>query len=110
MTVTNYQITLAAASVNIAAALSLPISGAAAMYTKLRLQLVPGATGPFKAVAASAEAVGTNYSATGQGTFRTVSQEYVIEDQSNRNSILPGQYNVSGAHPGDILNIELHQA
>ena len=109
MTPSNYQITLTTASQNIATALSIPTSGAASMFTKMRLQLVPGATGPFKVVANSAEAVTTNYSATGQGTFRTVSQEYILEDQNNKNSIIPAQYNVSGAHAGDILNVELHQ-
>lgn len=104
MTNKNYQITLSASAQNIATVLALATSGAASLFCKMRLQLVPGATGPFLTSSGTAA-----YSATGPGTFRTVSQEYFIEDQNNKNSIIPAQYNVSGANVGDVLNVELHQ-
>lgn len=104
MTINNYQLSLTTASQNLAAALSIA-TGNASLFSKLRLQLIPAQTGPFLVSSGTAA-----YSATGPGTFRTNVQEYFIEDQSNKNSGHLEQYNVSGAHAGDVLNIEIHQA
>jgi hypothetical protein len=109
MTKIDAQISLTSASQNLADALGIT-HGIQSMFCKLRLQLVPGATGPFKVVSPAAEATGTAYSATGVGVFRTLTQEYFLEDQGNKNSGHLEQYNVSGAHAGDLLNVEFHPA
>ena len=112
MQVTYHQISLTAAPQSI-------MTGFAAIYgaalatqvqtfgvCKLQLKLAPAATGPFR-IQPTADV--TNYSATAPGDFiGPWPTPRLLEDMEGSNSIMPLQYAVSGANPGDRLNVEFH--